>query len=84
MKLLAQELPTLGKSPSKIQETSQPITTQKDPLIAKGLQKEQYIGVVTLAIAIIAAVGVISRRIEYALVVAFVLSFVLIALFLWL
>ncbi|OKH49692.1 hypothetical protein NIES2101_20680 [Calothrix sp. HK-06] len=82
MNLLAQELPE--KSPSRIQETSQPTTTQKDPLIAKGLQTEQYIGVVTLAIAITAAVGVISRRVEYAIIVAFVLSVVLIALFLWL
>ena len=81
---LSQELPILEISPSQIQEISQPITTQKDTLIARGLEKEQYIGIVTLAIAIIAAVSVISRRIEYALVVAFVLSFVLIALFLWL
>lgn len=80
MNLLTQELPE--QSPSRIQESSQPTITQKDPLIAKGLQTEQYIGVVTLAIAITAAVGVFSRRIEYAIIVAFVLSIVLIVLFL--
>ncbi|BAZ14097.1 hypothetical protein NIES4071_59370 [Calothrix sp. NIES-4071] len=66
------------------QETLQPFTTPKDPLIAKGLQTEQYVGVVTLAIAIIAVVGIISRRIEYALIVAFVISIILIAIFVWL
>ncbi|MBD2451028.1 hypothetical protein H6G76_28650 [Nostoc sp. FACHB-152] len=69
MKLLAQELP----SPKTIQETLPP-GTNKDPLIAHGLQKGQYIGIFGLAIAIIAAVGFFSRRVEYAIIFAIALS----------
>ncbi|MBD2502399.1 hypothetical protein [Anabaena azotica] len=78
MKLLAQELP----SPKAIQETPVPGKNQ-DPLIAKGLQKEQYIGIIGLAIALVAAVGFFSRRFEYAIIFAFFLSGILIAFFLF-
>ncbi|MBD2434169.1 MULTISPECIES: hypothetical protein [Fischerella] len=66
----------------QILETPLPNNQQQDPLIAKGLQKEQYIGIFSLAIAIIAAVGIISRRVEYAILFAIFLSLILIALFL--
>ncbi|MFN6474247.1 MAG: hypothetical protein RMY36_031835 [Nostoc sp. SerVER01] len=78
MKLLAQELP----SPRAIQEAPAP-GINKDPLIARNLQKEQYVGIIGLAIALIAAVGFFSRRVEYAIVFAIVLSAILIAFFLF-
>ncbi|MBH8564770.1 hypothetical protein I8748_21730 [Nostoc sp. CENA67] len=74
---LAQELP----SPRAIEGAS-PLDKNQDPLIAHRLQKEQYIGIVGLAIALVAAVGFFSRRVEYAIVFALVLSTILIALFL--
>lgn len=52
--------------------------TSQDPLIAKGWQREQYIGMSILLITLIAAVGFFSRRLEYALIFAFALSLVLI------
>jgi hypothetical protein len=59
-------------------------------LIAHGLQKEQYVGIIGLAIpsvssanALIAAVGFFSRRFEYALMFAIALSAILIAFFLF-
>ncbi|MBD2294494.1 hypothetical protein H6G06_13660 [Anabaena sphaerica FACHB-251] len=78
MKSLAQELP----SPSTIQETPIPNKNQ-DPLIAHGLQKEQYVGIVGLLIALVAAVGFFSRRFEYAILFALVLSAIIIAFFLF-
>lgn len=78
MKLLAQELP----SPRAIQETPPPNINQ-DPLIARNLQKGQYVGIIGLAIALIAAVGFFSRRVEYAIVFAIALSGILIAFFLF-
>ncbi|MBC1236352.1 hypothetical protein [Nostoc sp. 2RC] len=78
MKLLAQELP----SPRAIEETPSP-GINKDPLIARNLQKEQYVGILGLAIALIAAVGFLSRRIEYAIIFAMILSAILIAFFLF-
>jgi hypothetical protein len=78
MKLFTQELP----SPRAVQETTPPGVT-KDPLIARGLQKEQYAGIIGLAIALIAAVGFFSRRFEYALMFAIALSAILIAVFLF-
>lgn len=57
-------------------------TTQKDPLIDRGLQDWQYIGIVAFAIGAIAIVGFFSRRIEYALLFALALSVVLIVFFL--
>lgn len=64
-----------------IQETPVPATTQNDPLIAKGLQRGQYVGIFALAIGLIAAVGFFSRRVEYALLFAAVLSIILIVFF---
>lgn len=78
MKLLTPKLP----SKIAIRETPPP-GINKDPLIARNLQKEQYIGILGLAIALIAAVGVFSRRVEYAIGFAIILSAILIAFFLF-
>lgn len=80
MNLFLSEIPALELAPKTIQETPTP---GKDPLIAKGLQKEQYIAIAGLAIIVVASVGFFSRRFEYALILAFVLSGILIALFLF-
>ncbi|MEH2083153.1 MAG: hypothetical protein V7K89_25205 [Nostoc sp.] len=80
MKLLLQELPASELAPKAVQETPAP---DKDPLIAQGLQKEQYVGIVGIAIALIAAVGFFSRRVEYAIAFALFLSVILIALFIF-
>ncbi|MEH2236838.1 hypothetical protein [Nostoc sp.] len=80
MNLFLQEIPASERAPKTVQETPAP---GKDPLIAHGLQKEQYIGIVGLAIALIAAVGFFSRRVEYAIGFAFFLSVILIAFFLF-
>jgi hypothetical protein len=74
MNLLAEEL----RLPKSIQETPIPGKNQ-DPLIARNLQKEQYIGIIGLAIALVTAVGFFSRRFEDAIVFALVLSAILIA-----
>ncbi|MDB9306519.1 MULTISPECIES: hypothetical protein [Cyanophyceae] len=64
--------------PSKIEEIPATEPTQQDSLIAKGWQREQYIGIAILFITLIAAVGYLSRRLEYALLFAFTLSIILI------
>ncbi|MBD2434512.1 MULTISPECIES: hypothetical protein [Fischerella] len=79
MNLFIQEIPASDLSPKTIQESPLP---DKDPLIARGLQKEQYIGIVGLAIIVVVAVGFFSRRVENAIIFAFILSAVFIALFL--
>ncbi|MBC1224658.1 hypothetical protein GNF10_31910 [Nostoc sp. UCD121] len=79
MNLFLQEIPASERAPKTIQETPAP---GQDPLIAHGLQKEQYAGIIGLAIALIAAVGFFSRRVEYAIAFALFLSVILIALFL--
>jgi flagellar biosynthesis/type III secretory pathway M-ring protein FliF/YscJ len=65
--------------------TSQEIPNNQqtnDPMIAKQLQKEQYVGIGMLVIALVVVVGFFSRRVEYALIFAAVLSLILIFLFL--
>jgi hypothetical protein len=87
MNLFLQEISPSERAPKTIQETPAP---NQDPLIAHGLQKEQYVGIIGLAIpsvssanALIAAVGFFSRRVEYAIGFAVFLSAILIALFLF-
>ncbi|AVH65761.1 hypothetical protein [Nostoc sp. 'Peltigera membranacea cyanobiont' N6] len=80
MNLFLQEIPASERAPKTIQETPVP---GNDPLIARGLQKEQYVGIIGLAIALIAAVGFFSRRVEYAIALAVFLSAIVIALFLF-
>ena len=67
-----------------ILETQHPpeVPPGKDPLIAHGLQVWQYIGIVVLAVAAIAAVGFFSRKVEYAIFFAVGLSIALIVFFL--
>ncbi|BAY37897.1 hypothetical protein NIES2111_22380 [Nostoc sp. NIES-2111] len=91
MQLFTQELP----SPRRVQETPPPGSIQ-DTLIARGLQKEQYVGIIGVAIpslrdatrtvssdnAPVATVGFFSCRFEYALMFAIALSAILIAVFL--
>jgi hypothetical protein len=80
MNLFLQEIPASELAPKTIQETPAP---SQDPLIARGLQKEQYAGIIALAIALIAAMGFFSRRVEYAIAFALFLSVILIAFFLF-
>ncbi|MEA5513619.1 hypothetical protein [Nodularia sp. UHCC 0506] len=61
-----------------IQEHPSQEPSQQDSLIAKGWQREQYIGITILLISLIAAVGYFSRRFEYALLFAFIFSIILI------
>lgn len=53
-----------------------------DSLIAKGWQKEQYIGIAILLVGLITIIGFFSRRFEYALIFALTLSVILIVFFL--
>lgn len=78
MNLLLQ-VPASELSPT----TTQDIPRGNDSLIARGLVKEQYIGIIGLVIALAVAIGFVSRRVEYALIFAFTLSAVLIAFFLF-
>ncbi|MGM3307178.1 hypothetical protein ACSQ6I_14600 [Anabaena sp. WFMT] len=73
----------MTKSTNKnIQEIPSEQTPGKDLLIARGLQKEQYIGITILFICLIALIGFFSRRVEYALIFALTLSIILIVFFL--
>lgn len=77
-----QYIDTLPEHPSL--ETQKPSVgaTNSDPLIAKGGEKIVYMGCFLLVIGLVAIVGVVSRRIEYAILLALVLSVILIAFFL--
>lgn len=52
-----------------------------DSLIAKNLQKEQYIGIAILLVGLITIIGFFSRRFEYALIFALTISMILIVFF---
>jgi hypothetical protein len=56
----------------------------QDPLVAHGLQIWQYIGIVALAVFLVAAVGFFSPRVEYAIYFAIFLSIILITFFFFL
>ncbi|WP_228061881.1 hypothetical protein [[Phormidium] sp. LEGE 05292] len=56
-----------------------PSNVPADPLINHGEQLSVYIGSFLLVIGIVAIVGFFSRRFEYALIAALVLSFGFIA-----
>ncbi|MBW4592925.1 MAG: hypothetical protein KME46_08370 [Brasilonema angustatum HA4187-MV1] len=81
MALPTQELQPKNQYEGRIQETPPP-GTQNDPLIAKGLQKGQYLGIFGFVIALIAVIGYFSRRVEYAILFAVTLSVILIVFFL--
>ncbi len=57
-----------------IGQISSPATKNDSPLIAHGLQQEQYIGIVLIAIALVAVVGFFSRKFEYAIILSILLS----------
>ena len=82
MSLPNEEVPKAQRSPSIIRESPSKAMINQDPLIAKGLQKEQYIGIFSVAVSLILVVGFFSRKVEYALLFAAALSIVLIAFFL--
>ncbi|WP_371717172.1 hypothetical protein [Anabaena sp. UHCC 0204] len=81
LNLFIQELPKPEISPNIIPENP---SLGTDSLIAHGLEKEQYIGMIILVIAVISAVGFFSRRVEYAILVSLFLSAFLIILLLFL
>ncbi len=82
MSLPNEEFPLSKQTPQKIQEVPAPGISPNDSLIAKNWQKGQYIGIAILFAGVIAAIGFFSRRFEYALIFAIILSVVLIFLFL--
>ncbi|WP_370569799.1 hypothetical protein [Sphaerospermopsis sp. LEGE 00249] len=53
-----------------------------DSLIAKNLQKEQYIGIAILLVGLITIIGFFSRRFEYALIFALTITMILMVFFL--
>ncbi|MBE9182703.1 hypothetical protein IQ268_29640 [Oculatella sp. LEGE 06141] len=60
---------------------SSPATGQSDPLIDQGSQLTVYVGSALIIVGIAAVVGFFSRRIEHALITAFVLSVCLLIFF---
>lgn len=66
------------KTVMQLNATEQHNANPPDPLIASGLHKEQYIGLGVLAILVILAVGLISRKIEHAIAFSLILSLILI------
>ncbi|AFZ26221.1 hypothetical protein Cylst_4116 [Cylindrospermum stagnale PCC 7417] len=75
-------LPKRSPTPRTIQEVPANGAVSNDSLIAKGWQREQYVGIAILFAGLIAVIGFFSRRFEYALVFAISLSIILIVFFL--
>jgi len=67
---------------SKILQTPTPAPNLNNNLVNSGTQDIVYISVFLLAISLVIVIGVINKKVEYALVFAAILSFILIAL-LW-
>ncbi|KOP25920.1 hypothetical protein AMR41_11640 [Hapalosiphon sp. MRB220] len=80
MRFITQELPVENNSSNGIREAPPP---GQDSLIARGLQKEQYVAISVLAVIVFIAIGIFSRRVEYAILFAVILSAILIAFFLF-
>ena len=66
--------------PSESPEISNPVE-QTDPLLDRQGETAIYIGIVLLIIATAASVGILSRRIEHAILTALGLSLIPIAFF---
>jgi hypothetical protein len=74
----------------KFLEAQQPIVTpdgngnalNQDSLIAKGWETTDYVGVILLVLSLVVLVGIVSRRIEYAIIFALMLSLLIIVFFL--
>lgn len=73
-----QELPKLKAS--ALQENPAVDLPQKDPLIAQGEEHIVYLGVFLLAIGLATVVGLLSRRLDYAIIFSLLLSVVIIAM----
>ncbi len=58
-----------------------PAASGSEPLIDKGGQNVVFLGVALLAIAIVTVVGILSPRVEHAIIAAILLSSGLIGLF---
>ncbi|AKV69645.1 MULTISPECIES: hypothetical protein [Microcystis] len=67
---------------STILQTPTPTTTLNNNLVNSGSQDLVYIGVFLLAITLVMVIGIINKKIEYALIFAATLTVILIA-FLW-
>ncbi|MBR8832924.1 MAG: hypothetical protein DSM106950_02485 [Stigonema ocellatum SAG 48.90 = DSM 106950] len=67
----------------KTLRTEQPSNSrvQDDPLIATGWENSLYVGSVLVVLVILVIVGIFSRKAEYVLNIALVLSAILIACF---
>lgn len=63
-----------------IQENPAVEQPEKDPLIAQGEENVVYLGVLLLAISSVAAIGILSRRLDYAIIFSLLLSAVIIAI----
>lgn len=61
-----------------VQQVADPSENSQDSLIAKGWEREQYVGIAILFISLIAVIGYFSRRLEYALLFALTLSIILV------
>ncbi|MBD2568424.1 hypothetical protein [Anabaena lutea] len=81
MNLTPKYLPIQTKN-IQVQETPTQGSPLQDSLINRGLQKEQYVGISILLLGLIAVVGFLNRRFEYALIFALTLSIILIVFFL--
>lgn len=81
MNLTPKYLPIKTKN-IQVQETPAQSSPPQDSLIARGLQREQYVGISILLLGLIAVVGFLNRRFEYALIFALTLSVILIVFFL--
>ncbi|MBD2576725.1 hypothetical protein [Oscillatoria sp. FACHB-1406] len=75
---IALNSPELGKMLPKmvmqLNATEQQDANPTNPPIANSLQREQYIGIGVLVILIILAIGLFSRKLEYAIVFSLILS----------
>lgn len=80
MTIQTQELPE--PKVGALQENPVVDQPEKDPLIAQNEENIVYLGVLLLAIGIATAVGLLSRRLDYAIIFSFLVSVVLIAVLL--
>jgi site-specific recombinase len=65
-----------------ILQTPTPTTTLNNNLVNSGTQDIVYISMFILAITLVIVIGIINKKVEYALIFAAILSLILIAL-LW-
>jgi site-specific recombinase len=66
---------------STILQTPTPAPTSNNNLVNSGIQDIVHISVFLLVISLVIVIGVINKKVEYALIFAAILSFILIAFF---